>query len=73
MLCELLRECDIVLGGSMFAGHINLAATNLLGKHLKGLIVNPTDLTKKEVKRLAASDKKVNHGSRLKCTNSTKY
>ena len=44
----------------------NLAATNLLGKPLKGFIVKPTDLPRKGVKRLATSSKTINHSSRVK-------
>ena len=44
----------------------NLAATNLLGKPLKGLIVNLADLPWEGVKRLATSGERVNHGSRIK-------
>jgi len=39
----------------MFAGHRNLAATNLLAKPLKSFIVNPVGLPRKKVKRLATS------------------
>ena len=46
-----------------------LAATNLLGKPLKSFIVNHADLPKKGVKRLAISDERVNHGSRVKMYN----
>ena len=44
----------------------NLATTNLLGKPLKGFIVNHADLPRKGVKRLATSAERVNHGSRVK-------
>ena len=44
----------------------NLAATNLLGKPLKGFKVNPVDLPRKGVKRLATSGERVNHGSWVK-------
>ena len=50
-------------GGSIFLCRGNLAATNLLGKPLKGFIVNPTNLPRKGVKRLATSGKRVNHDS----------
>jgi hypothetical protein len=43
-----------------------LAATNLLGKPLKSFIVNPADLPRKGVKRLATSGERVNYGSRVK-------
>jgi hypothetical protein len=43
---------------------------HLLDEPLKDFIVNPTDLPWKWVKRLAASDERVNHGSWWKCTTS---
>ena len=52
--------------GSIFPCWGNLAATNLLGKPLKGFIVNPVNLPRKGVKRLDTSDERVNHGSRVK-------
>jgi hypothetical protein len=66
-------ECAIWKGGSIFSCRGNLAATNLLGKTLKGFIVNLADLPRKGVKRPATSGKRVNHGSRWKCTNSAEY
>ena len=53
-------------GGSIFPCRGNLAATNLLGKPLKGFIVNPADLLRKGVKRLATSGERVNYGSWVK-------
>jgi len=39
---------------------------NLLGELLKGFIVIPADLPRKEVKRLATSSERVNHDSWVK-------
>ena len=47
----------------------NLTATNLLEKPLKGFIVNPTDVPREGVKRLATSGERVNHGSWVKMYN----
>jgi hypothetical protein len=47
----------------------NIASTGLLGKPLKGFIVNPADLSRKWVKRLAASCERVNHDFRVKMYN----
>ena len=43
-MCIAWAECAIHKGGSIFPCHGNLAATNLLGKLVKGFIVNPTNL-----------------------------
>jgi hypothetical protein len=53
-------------GGSIIPCQRNLAATNLLGRALKGFIVNPANLYRKVVKRLATSNKRINHGSQVK-------
>jgi hypothetical protein len=44
----------------------NLVATNLLGKPLKGFIVNRADLLRKGVKRIATLGERVNHVSWVK-------
>ena len=44
----------------------NLVATNLLGKPLKGFIVNPADLPREGVKRLPTTGERVNYGSWVK-------
>ena len=61
--CIAYAECAFRKGSSTFVGRRNLVAANLLGKPLKSFIVNPTDLPRKGVKRLATSDERVNHGS----------
>jgi len=38
----------------------------LLGKSVKGFIVNPANLPREGVKKLATSGERVNHGSRVK-------
>ena len=62
--CIAYTECAFREGSSTFAGHRNLVATNLLGKPLKGFIVNPADLPREGVKRFATSGERVNHDSR---------
>jgi len=47
----------------------NPCGPNLLDELLKGFIVNPANLPWKEVKRLATSGKRVNHGSCVKMYN----
>ena len=65
-MCIACAECAIRKGGSIFTCRENLVATNLLGIPLKGFILNPADLPRKGVKRLATSGERVNHGSRVK-------
>ena len=58
----LLRECAFRKGLYIRRAQ-KPSGTNLLDEHLKDFIVNPADLPRLWIKRLATSGERVNHGS----------
>jgi hypothetical protein len=57
------HHCAIRKGALYLLANWKLCGPNLLGELLKGFIVNPADLPRKMVKRLATSGEWVNHDS----------
>ena len=70
LICIVVIElCHLIWGVPISVLPSESNGPNLLDEHLKDFIVNATDLPWKWVKRLATSNERANHDSRVKMYN----